>query len=516
MKGLRKLLCFCICILVLLTGCKPTEDPVGEPHKLTGDFTLAMQTPDSLDPLRATQESAVLIFDLVYDSLVYVDREMRPVPYLAESCTVSDDGMTISFTLHDGVLWHDGAAFTAGDVEHTIGRIRAMGESCIYYDRLQYISEVYVRDLLHFDLKLTRPHVMVLNLLDFPIVPSHRSDLDTNMVGTGQYKLDAYTPQKNMTLRKNESWALSDPPAMETVYVKMVERATDSANMVKIGEVTAVASSMQSIGGLGIGENMEITHYPTLEYEFIGFNLSSPNLSSYRARYAISYAMDRKKIIEDVFLGYGSPACVPVPPTSYMYIGAEGDKTVRNTETAKALLFEEGYNLDSGIMKRALEDETVEELRITLLINEENDRRRKSAEIIKENLDEIGILVTVEAVPFETYRTRLGEGAFDMYLGGCKLSADLSYDFLLGATPVAKNNYVSPEMDTALSHLRPQRSDETIRAAYVAFQEVFLRDMPYAGICFMDGALVHTSALKGIENPAASKLYRNIGKWYLE
>jgi len=513
---MRKILCLLLIFSVILCGCKPADTPAGGEEKLTGDFTLAMGVPDSLDPLRASQESGVLVFDLVYDSLVYVDREMRPVPYLAESCTVSDDGMTISFTLHEGVYWHDGAAFTAQDVEHTIGRIRAMGESCIYYDRLKYISDVYVRDMLHFDLRLTRPHVTVLNLLDFPIVPCHRTDLDTTMVGTGQYRMEAYTPGKNITLRKNEGWALSDPPAMETIYVKMVERTADAANMVKIGEITAVASPMRTVGGLGIGENMEITHYPTLEYEFIGFNLASPNLSSYRTRYAVSYAINRTKIIEDVFLGYGSAACVPVPPTSFMYIGAENEKNTRDTEKAKALLFEAGYNLEEGIMRRTLEDESTEELRLTLLVNEENEERKKYAAIIKDNLAEIGVLVQVEAVDFETYLARLREGSFDMYAGGCQFSADLSYDFLLGEESIVANGYASADMKEALSSLHPQRSDETIRAAFVQFQEIFLRDMPFSGICFLDGALVHTAALRGIENPAASKLYRNIGKWYLE
>lgn len=512
---MRKLLCVFMCVLVLLSGCKPAGPAEEEAARLTGEFTLAMQAPGSLDPLLATQKSNVLVYDLVYDSLVYVDREMRPVPYLAESCTVSEDGTTIAFSLHDGIFWHDGGAFTAADVEHTINRILSLGERCIYYNRLQYISGVTVRDRLHFDLQLTEPHVTVLNLLDFPIVPGHRSDLDTTMVGTGQYKLDAYTPQKNMTLRRNEKWTLSALPAMETVQVKMVESAADAANMVKIGEVTAVASSMQSVGGLGIGENMEITHYPTLEYEFIGFNLASPALSPYRVRYAVSYAIDRKKIIEDVYLGYGSAACVPVPPSAYMYIGAEGDKTVRDIEGAKALLFEEGYNLTDGVMKRVLEDESEEMLEITLLVNAENDLRKKYAQKIKENLAEIGVIVTVEAVPFEDYTARLARGEFDMYAGGCELSADLTYDFLLGESPVAQNGYSSPDMDSALAGLDPQRTDDTIRAAYVRFQEVFLRDMPCAGICFLDGALVHTSALKGIENPASSKLYRNIGSWYL-
>ncbi len=513
---MRKVICLLLSALLLFSGCQKNDKTGSGTQPLRGDFTLAMQTPESLDPLRAETESSALVFDLVYDSLVYVDREMRPVPYLAKSCSISDDGMTISFTLHDNVYWHDGAAFTAQDVEHTIGRIRAMGEECLYFDRLSYIESVTVADMLHFDLHLTRPHVTVLNLLDFPIVPCHRTDLDTTMVGTGQYRLESYTPQKNMTLRKNEGWALSAPPTMDTIYVKMATRAQDAANMVKIGEVTAVASSLRAIGGLGIGENMHITHYPTLEYEFIGFNLDSPFFSSYKTRAAVSCAINRTEIIEDAFLGYGQATCVPVPPTSYMYIGSENDSNKQNTENAKALLFAEGYNLTDGVMCRVREDETVQVLSPTLLINEENEERKKYAEIIKNNLAAVGIAVEVEAVPFSTYLERLASGDFDMYAGGCLFSADLSYDFLFGEGSAVQNGYASAEMRDALTSLRVQRSDDTIRAAFVAFQEVFLRDMPLSGICFLDGALVHAENLRGIEDPAASKLYRNIGKWYLE
>ncbi len=519
---MKKVLCVILIFCICLSGCKKkTENPANAPG-ITGDFTLAMRTPQSLDPLKTKQETNVLIFDLVYDSLVYVDREMRAVPYLAESCTVSQDGRTISFKLHEGVLWHDGAAFTASDVEYTINRIRSLGEEGIYYDRLKDVTDVTVRDMYHFDLHLAKPHITVLNLLDFPIVPCHRSDLDTTLVGTGQYKLESHTPQKNMTLIKNENWALAEPPAMERIYVKMIERSADAANMVKIGEVTAVASPMQSVGGLGIGENMAITHYPTLEFEFIGFNFSSPRLASYRVRYAVSYALDRQKIIDDVFLGYGSAACVPVPPASYMYIGAEKDMIQKDTEKAKALLFEEGYTLEGTIMQKVIVPESEEEeektvpLKLSLLVNEENSQRMKFANIIKENLVAVGMDVQIESVPFETYRERLYAGDFDMYIGGCEFSPDLTYDFMFGENPIAENGYVSSEMDNALSLLGVQRTDETIRAAYGQFQEVFLRDLPLCGICFLDGAFVHTASLKGIEALASSKLYRNIGKWYLE
>ena len=513
---MKKTLCIMLVFILFMSGCKKTAAPPAETTSPTGEFTLAMHKPESLDPLSATRKSSVLIFDLVYDSLVYVDREMRPVPYLAESCTVSEDGMTISFTLQNGILWHDGAAFTATDVDHTISRIRSMGEDCIYYDRIRYIDAVVVQDMLHFDIRLTRPHITVLNLLDFPIVPSHRSDLDTTMVGTGQYRLDAYTPQKSMTLKKNENWTLSDLPAMETIHVKMLEKTAEVANMVKIGEVTAIATTMDSVGGLGIGDTMKITHYPTLEYVFAGFNLESPPLRTRQMRQGISAAINREKIIDDVFLGYGNAATVPVPPTSYMYVGAETDKPARDVNGALSLFYEAGYNLVDGKLQRETEEGEMRAVNISLLVNEENERRGKLAEKIREALGEVGIAVTVEAVPFSEYQRRLGEGEFDMYVGGCTFSADLTYNFLLGENPVVQNGYDSPEMLLALQTLDPQKTDDTIRAAYVRFQEIFLRDMPLCGIAFLEGALVHTAALKGIENLAASKIYRNIGKWYLQ
>lgn len=510
---MKKILSVLMLVVFCLCGCKGKTPQGASPQAgSVGDFTLAMRTQTSLDPLKTKQESAALVYDLVYDSLVYVDREMRAVPYLAESCTVSDDGRTIFFSLHQGIYWHDGASFTAADVEYTINRIRSLGEDCIYFDRLTDIESITVRDMYHFDLQLKRPHITVLNLLDFPIVPCHRSDLDQTMVGTGQYKLETYTPQKNMTLIKNEGWSLSEPPAMERIYVKMIERSADATSMVKIGEVTAVASHFRSVGGLGIGENMQITHYPTLEYEFIGFNFQNSFLDSENVRRAIAYAIDRGKIIEDVFLKYGSAACVPVPPNAYMYVGAESDAAGRDTEKAKGLLYADGFNLIDGKMQKGEENTP---LTLSLLINEENGERKKYAEVIRENLKEIGIAVSIVAVPFETYKEKLYMGEFDMYAGGCVFSADLSYDFLLSASSVL-NGYDSPDMRAALLGLGPQRTDETILAAYKQFQEVFLREMPLCGIAFLDGALVHTAALKGIEAPASSKLYRNIGKWYLE
>lgn len=514
MKNRMPLQVISILLILILAGCAPTPEKSGsmpESQQL-GDITLAMHTPTTLHPLKTKLASNVLVFDLLYDSLVYVDQALRPVPYLLESCTISPDGMTIDCTLHDQVQWHDGAAFTATDVAHTVNTIREIGPEGIYYDRLTYIAGVDVKDMLHFAIRLTKPHVTVLNLLDFPIIPCHRNDLDTTMVGTGQYKLESFTQQKGIMFVRNEDWKLSAPPVSEHIYVSFMGETADEANMVRIGEVTAVTASLKSIGGLGIGENMKITKYPTLEYEYIGFNMSNPLLASYRVRYAVSYALRREKLIEAGFLGYGTPVCVPVPPSSYLYIGDE-DKKQYDGEKVKSLLYEEGFGDTNGIMTRMGENGSAQELRLTLLVNEENEYRQKYAALAAEQLSAVGMMVTVVTVPWEEYLRRLSAGEYDMYAGGCRLSQDLCYDFLWGEEATVLSGYVSEEMTAAMQALGTPRTDEGILNAYINFENVFLRDLPIVGICFLDGAFVHTARLTGVENLSVSKIYRNIGQW---
>lgn len=518
MKNRTWIRILCLLLVFLLAGCKPQSsgnNPAGD--GVGGDgITLAMHAPKSLHPLQTNLNANVLIYDLIYDSLVYVDEEMRPVPYLAESCTVSADKMSISFTLRSGILWHDGAAFTASDVEHTINTIREIGEAGIYYEKLAYIDRIEILDMLHFKLILTEPHVMVLNNMDFPIIPCHRTDLDTTPIGTGQYKVLNYSPQKSLVLTRNTDWRLSPLPETEEITVKILERSSDEANMVKIGEVTALPASLDGIGGLGIGEKTKITKYPTLAYEYIGFNFQNQHLAAYKVRYAISHGIDRTRMIDDAFLGYGRAACVPVPPTSFFYIGGETDRILYDTEKAKALLYEAGYGEENGVMTKVSEEGEPLPLKLKLLINEENAYRKKYAEAAVETLAAIGVVVEIVSVPFEEYKTRLAEGNFDLYAGGCRFSQDLTYGFLLGAGKTVQDGYNSPDMDAACKALGYPTTDGEITAAYKGFAEIFLRDMPFAGICFLDGALVHSTDLAGIENLASSKIYRNIGQWKLQ
>ena len=149
---MKRINAFLLIMVIVLTGCNKSGGTLPSETKENpdGSITLSMRAPDTLNPIKTELYSDMLVLDLVYDSLVYVDREMRPVPYLAEKCTLSADRKTIHFTLKSGIQWHDGAAFTSSDVEYTFKAIREAGEDSTYYSRLENIESIKIIDIFRF------------------------------------------------------------------------------------------------------------------------------------------------------------------------------------------------------------------------------------------------------------------------------------------------------------------------------------------------------------------------------
>lgn len=522
MKRLAILMVLCLAF----TGCKPNTTPPGEVPKPTqpletpvegGSISLSMRTPDSLHPIFTKQESNIKIYNLIYDGLIYVDSEMRPVPYLAESCTISSDKATINFTLKSGVHWHDGVAFTSADVAHTFDLIKNAGEESIYTERLEKVERVTILDDLRFNIKLTEPYVNILNLLDFPIVPAHRADLETTPVGTGQFKFVEFQPKKIMKLVKNDNWSQGKPPYIDTLDVKIVDNTDDVVSVLRIGEISAATSDISGLGGFGIGGNIKAVEYPTLKYEFVGFNHLNPGLSSNKVRQAISHGIDRDLVIDEFYFGFATDVNSPVPSESWLY-SRETDIRDFNVEKSRALLFEEGFvdNNGDGYLEKTLDDGNIISLHFSLLVNEDNPSRVKCAKWLVSALKEVGISAFVKQVPWDEYVALLESGNFDMFIGGFDLSASLDYMFMLGTNGYGNYmGYSSASMDNAILDLYSKSTDEEIKSAYREFQYIFTRDVPVAGLCFENELLIYNNKVKGIKTPSFSNVYRDINEWFI-
>lgn len=507
-------------LALLLSGCTGTpgtgdKDGDNIPLTQTTDrITLAMRPPDTLHPLYTKQNSNMTIYGLIFDSLVNVDSTLRPTPYLAESCSFSDDKTVISFKLKSGIVWHDGKPFTAGDVQYTFSKIKNPDEPCIYTERLNIVERITVVDELHFSIKLASPYVNILNLLDFPIIPAHVQDLNANPVGTGQYKFLEYQPKKIMRLARNDSWVVGTPPQIPYIDVKITATDEDESSGLKIGEISAVRVNTIKLGEFGLTENIKTQRLRTLKYEFLGLNMGNPALSSPRVRQAMSHALNRAGMLNDIYFGSGCVANAPVPPFGWFY-NSETDKPVFDAERARTLLAEDGWEDKNGdgVLEKSTDGKLLA-LKFTILVNEDNAARIRNAERIVQSLKNVGIRAVINQVSFENYEKAISEGRYDMFLGGFEFSPSLDFAFAFSSGG-GKNymGYNSPDMDAAISNLYSAVSDEEAKKAYLEFQYLFARDMPVLGLFFLDDVLVYTSGLIVAENPSFSNIFKNINKW---
>ncbi len=517
MKLQRIVSVFIIMMLLCATGCGGGGG--NDDTNLPGhEISLCMRTPDTLNPILTVQTSCSRIYDLIYDSLVYVDKELRPVSALAEKCSVSDDGKTIKFTLREGILWHDGKAFTSYDVQYTFRQIMN-SEAGIYKNRLSGVTGLTVVDINHFNISLAEPNVNILNLLDFPIIPVHNSEPDKTPIGTGMYKFAGASGQDGMVLERNDSWSLGEKPQFKRINVKFTDSEDDIFSLVNLGEVSSAVTDINHVGGIGADSKAQTLLAPTLKYEFLGLNFDNGALCSQYVRQAISYALNRDEISDSAYYGYAEPANAPVPGTSWLY-DADYNRFGYDTEKAVESLTEGGYALNDGVYTKTTEEGGIISLDFTILVNDDNPFRIKSGEIICKHLAAAGIQATLLKLPFDEYIERIQSGEYSMFLGGYDLSADLDFRFMLSTDAIENGtnvfNYSSIDMDRATNALCTPRTDDEIRKAYSNFQMVFSRDVPIVGIGFLNDVFIYSDSLDIGEGFASYKVYREINSWKLK
>src|SRR5699024_2775293 len=156
-----------------------------------------------------------LVIDFAYEGLTHEGPDLSPEPRLATDWTVSDDGLTYTFNLRQGVTFHNGREFVADDVQYTIERIMNPDIGSPWQGDTNSIDSVEVIDDATVALHLNRPDVSILSVLGrrgFSIVPQEeveeRGDLRQVMVGTGPFRFVEFVPNSHLTLEKNEDYWL--------------------------------------------------------------------------------------------------------------------------------------------------------------------------------------------------------------------------------------------------------------------------------------------------------------------
>lgn len=491
MKKWTKWMAALLMACLAMTGCG-TGTPKEDNNSGTGGNTPPQDVliyavngdPQSFNPDMKSDDNAYAANQNIYSRLVKMNANDQIIPDLAESWEYSEDGLTLTFHLHEGVKWHDGEPFTSEDVKWTLETMKE--QKWTKSDSIASVESIECPDDNTVVLNLTQRDVAIVAKLGWYatfIMPEHiwndpaYPDIATNPaawnpVGTGPYKFEKYEAGVGTTLVKNEDYFDAEPIIEKLIFQVIPDQSTAYQSFLN-GEVDYMGMSIPVANKheLDNDPNYKHFHYLSINRTYITFNMETSIFKDVRLRQAVAMGVDRQGIYDRVANGTGALAEYFISPLwKGKYLDKQYTMPARDVEAAKKLIEEAGYTLrDDGFYF----DMTMDIF--------ESGNFKDIAQIVKENLKEIGINVTLNIMEMAAWQDKvITNSNFDMTMLAGYQGPDVSGV----AGRVASNGgtnvglYNNPEMDAALQ-AGVDTDDVAERAkAYSEVQRLMSEDMP--------------------------------------
>lgn len=453
----------------------------------------------SLDPIAVTDGESIKSTLNVYETLFIYNNDLELEPQLATDYKVSEDGLTWTFPLKQGVKFHDGTDFNADAVVFNFERWMDQDNpyhngDFVYYsflyggfkgDENHLIEYVKKADDYTVEIKLKEKTAPFLSYLAIPMfgmasptaIEKYGDEYAKNPVGTGPFKFESWKENDKITLVKNEDYHVEGLPYLDSLIFSVIP--DNSARM------TALQSgAVDLIDGLNpddmniVEKNEELVGIkrPSFNIGYMAFNTEKKPFDNLKVRQAINMAIDKQGIIDAFYNGMGEVAKNPLPSSLWGYNDTIKDYEY-NTEEAKKLLTEAGF--PDGFK--------------TTLFAMSNPRPYmpqplKIAEAIQSDLGKIGIEVEVESYEWATYLEKTQNGEHDMGLyGWTGIMADpdnfLYPNLSKENTKKPANNiafYKNDAFHDLLVKARRTIDQEERIKIYKEAQEIFHADAPWA------------------------------------
>jgi peptide/nickel transport system substrate-binding protein len=332
--------------LLLVAACGPAgAGPASTTKKTGGTLTIATSTDVlSLDLPNFKSGQDLQVGDLIYDTLVGYDKDLKLQPRLAESWK-QVDVTTYRFVLRRGVKFQDGTPADASAVKMSFDRARTGQRQSGYFEAIDSIS-TEGPDVVVFRLKRPfAPFVQMLPLQAGAVqsptaAEKYGAELLRHPVGTGPYRLESWVAGERVTLERNPDY-WGPAPALDRIVFQYIGDAGARMASLEAGEVDVVQNiPPQRAADLRMSRTLQLVVGPYAQTIWLGFTQSHPLLSDPRVRQAIGMAIDRRQIVESVTEGMTRHATSFIPPE---IMASNATLPKQDIAKAKQLLAAAGY-----------------------------------------------------------------------------------------------------------------------------------------------------------------------------
>lgn len=401
------------------------EETTKEVKIENSNLRLGISNLDSLNPLLSKNQNIQDMLKFIYEPLFNITNDYKLENALGIEYSKADN-KTYFIKLREDVNWHNGAEFTAEDVKYTIDIIKSLGNDSIYnanvsnIENLEIVNDNLVKIYLNEEIPLFEYN------LTFPIISSNlfkdediRNSSNNNIpIGSGKYRLKTTDISTQIELEKNPNWWNKEKENLriDTITVRIYGTIGELYNAYKLGGLDMITSHSSNIedniGTIG----SELQGVRGRNFDYLALNTKSNFLSNKEVRQAITYAINKEEIINVVYGGKYFKADYPLEYGSYLY--EKTNAYEYNIEKAKKILQNGGWNYVGGVWQKKQEYNTLR-LRLNILVQSTNEKRVKTAEIIKKNLEEMGIPVTIISARDWTYENNIKNKNYDMLITRC-------------------------------------------------------------------------------------------------
>ncbi|MEA3560884.1 MAG: peptide-binding protein [Candidatus Omnitrophota bacterium] len=481
----------------------------------------------TLVPILATDSASGNIVGLVFNGLVKYDKNIELTGDLSESWDILDNGLSIVFHLRKNVKWHDGEPFTARDVEFTYKKLIDPDVPTPYSGDFEKIKYLQVIDDYTIKVKYREPFAPALASWGMAIMPEHilknanliNTPFSRHPVGTGPYKFKRWKSGERIDLESNHEYFEHRPWINSYIYRIIPDQATMFLELQTEGidymGLTPLQYKRQT-GTRFFKRGFQKLKYPSFGYTYMGYNLLDEKFKDKRVRQAINYAIDKQEIVDGILLGLGRICTGPFVPESWAY-NKSVEPAAYNFQKAKELLTQAGWQDrdNDGWL-----DKDGQKFEFTIITNQANDERRRTAEIIQRKLKEIGIKVNVRVFEWAVFLNEfVNKKRFEAVLLGWSLSRDPDcFDIWHSSkTKEGEFNFVSysnPEVDQLLEKGRRIFDEKKRAAIYRQIHRLLYQDQPCLFLYVPDALPAVHRRFKGIE-PAPIGIGYNFIDWWV-
>lgn len=479
----------------------------------------------TLNPLRASTGNDRYVHKYLYTPIVYLDRNLQPVPGLAKHWTISPDGLTYRFVLNEKATFSDGSPVRAADVLFTLRTIvdptSEAPQIAGFFEDLDLTRTRAIGDHV-IDVAFRQPMAsQLIHFADVLVIPEHiyskgnfNADFNDLAVGSGPYKLISHTSGKEIVIERREDY-WRDKPYIQTVVFKIIADHGTAWNALKLGEIdeTTISSDtwLRERSNPALTRAIDFRRFYTLSYNFIAWNNRRPLLADKRIRRALAMCVPTESIIRDLYHGTARPISGPFTPDEYAFNPAV--PLIRFDPAGATRIFAETGWLDrdgDGVLEKNGKKFTLE-----MLIIPGSAATMQFVQTVQAEMKKVGVQIEIRAADGATLMQQIRAGNFDSAYLGWELDADPDPHSLFHSSqfpPRGQNfvRYSNPEADRLIDGARRELNFSRRKDLYQRLHEVLADDQPYTWTVQVSLKRAISKRLRGVDTSPAYGLFL----WY--